>query len=70
MVIVHSFKQTDGTYPIGPLLFASDGNLYGTTDIGGTNNQGTIFRLTTNGTFTSLYSFGGTNTDGANCWAA
>jgi len=47
---------TDGQYPTGPLLQAADGNLYGTT-YGGGNGNGTIFRITTDGAFTSLHSF-------------
>jgi uncharacterized repeat protein (TIGR03803 family) len=41
------------------LLQGDDGGLYGTTSGGGTNNFGTVFRITTNGNFTSLYSFTG-----------
>jgi uncharacterized repeat protein (TIGR03803 family) len=43
----------------------SDGNFYGTTEAGGTNEVGTVFQISTGGTLTSLYSFIGTN-DGAN----
>ena len=46
-----------GGYPTAGLLEASDGNLYGTTEYGGTNGDGTIFRLTADGTLTTLYSF-------------
>ena len=35
----------------------SDGNFYGTTYEGGTNNVGTVFQISTNGALTSLYSF-------------
>jgi uncharacterized repeat protein (TIGR03803 family) len=35
----------DGIYPGGGLMQASDGNFYGVTFYGGTNNDGTIFRL-------------------------
>ena len=35
--------------------------LYGTTENGGANSRGTVFRITTNGTLTTLASFNGTN---------
>ena len=50
-----SFNSTNGAYPQGSLVQAGDGNLYGTTSSGGSNNGcGTVFRITTNGVFTSL----------------
>jgi uncharacterized repeat protein (TIGR03803 family) len=55
---LYSFTNgTDGADPVAGLTQASDGNLYGTTEIGGTNSYGAIFRITTNGIFTRLYSF-------------
>jgi uncharacterized repeat protein (TIGR03803 family) len=55
----------DGQSPQAALMEASDGALYGTTTAGGTDGDfGTIFRITTDGVFTSLASFNGTN--GAN----
>ena len=57
---------TDGENPAGQLLQARDGNLYGTTFAGGANciaensamtGCGTVFKITTGGQFTSLYSF-------------
>ena len=57
-----SFGGTNGAYPQAALLLASDGNFYGTTKSGGTyTNYGTVFKLTTNGTLTTLASFNGTN---------
>jgi uncharacterized repeat protein (TIGR03803 family) len=55
----------DGARPTAPLMQASDGNFYGTTSYGGTNEipAGTVFRISTNGTFTNLYYFTG-GTDG------
>jgi len=55
--------------PSAGLVSASDGTLYGTTQRGGTNNDGTVFRISTNGAFATLYSFTGGN-DGANPYAA
>ena len=54
----------DGAQPEAGLIFGSDGNLYGTTSAGGADGLGTVFKMTTAGTLTSLYSFSGTN--GAN----
>jgi len=66
---LYSFEGTnDGTNPHAGLVQGSDGNLYGTTGSGGTNNLGAVFKITTNGVLTSLYSFEGTN-DGANPYA-
>jgi len=47
----------DGRSPEGGVIQASDGNIYGMTYAGGTNNLGTIFRLTPDGTLTTLHSF-------------
>ena len=41
-----------------------DGNLYGTTEYGGTYDEGTVFQVTTAGAVTTLYSFTGEG-DGA-----
>jgi len=53
------FLSTYGYYPLGTLVQATDGNLYGTTQEGGTGGGlgGTIFRITLSGVFTSLYDF-------------
>jgi uncharacterized repeat protein (TIGR03803 family) len=59
------FNSTNGANPLGNLVQGVDGSIYGTTFYGGTNgNNGTVFRLTTNGTLTTLYQFSGN--DGAN----
>ena len=47
----------DGKTPNGRLVQADDGNLYGTTNTGGANGYGTVFRLTRGGALTTLYSF-------------
>jgi uncharacterized repeat protein (TIGR03803 family) len=58
---LYSFGGPDGSGPGGPgsasLIQAADGNLYGTTTTGGSNNGGTLYRLTTSGSLTTLYSF-------------
>jgi uncharacterized repeat protein (TIGR03803 family) len=70
---LHSFTYTDGAFPYAGLVKGKDGSLYGTTPWGGVNGAGlgTVFKITTGGAFTSLYSFTspsegllGTNSDG------
>jgi len=50
--------NSDGSTPNG-LVYGSDGNLYGTTSGGGTHGAGTVFKITTSGSFTTLVSFDG-----------
>jgi uncharacterized repeat protein (TIGR03803 family) len=51
----------DGSTPRAPLIQASDGNLYGSTYMGGVSSgstePGTLFRITTAGVLTTLYTF-------------
>ncbi|MBZ5705409.1 MAG: hypothetical protein LAN63_08650 [Acidobacteriia bacterium] len=54
---VVNFNAANGGDPNGPLVQGTDGNLYGTTFFGGANNGGTVYRITPNGTLTTLYSF-------------
>jgi uncharacterized repeat protein (TIGR03803 family) len=61
--------NTDGAQPDAGLILAGN-TLYGTTFIGGTANQGTVFAVNTDGTgFTNLHNFSAvpysTNSDGA-----
>jgi uncharacterized repeat protein (TIGR03803 family) len=62
LTTLHSFDASDGVSPYGSLLLASDGNFYGTATEGGacvfaTGGCGTIFSITPNGIFTTLYNF-------------
>jgi uncharacterized repeat protein (TIGR03803 family) len=56
---------TDGGNPQAGLVRGNDGNFYGTTQVGGTNGAGTVFRISPGGVYTNLYSFVGSPTDGA-----
>jgi uncharacterized repeat protein (TIGR03803 family) len=66
LTILHGFDYSDGANPAGGLIPASDGNLYGTTYSGGANATGTVYRITPQGVFTSLYSFSAQTSSGAN----
>src|ERR1700733_7938691 len=58
--VSYAFKGGgDGAIPAAGLIADGGGNLYGTTQLGGTANQGAVFELATNGTETVLYSFQG-----------
>lgn len=57
---------TDGTQPLGGVIFDLAGNVYGTTSLGGAFGFGTVFKLDPSGKETVLYSFKGLNVgDGA-----
>jgi uncharacterized repeat protein (TIGR03803 family) len=65
--VLYSFgaSPSDGTEPIAQLVQASDGNLYGTTEIGGAYGLGTVFKVTLDGVETVLYSFGANPLNGS-----
>jgi len=55
--LMHSFTKADGQSPYVGMIVGSDGALYGLTNLGGDNNRGVIFRITTDGSYSLLYSF-------------
>jgi uncharacterized repeat protein (TIGR03803 family) len=66
--VLYRFCETspscnDGAGPHATVLADRNGNLYGTTVGGGTNDSGTVFRLNPDGKERVLYSFAG-GTDG------
>jgi len=70
LTTLHSFTGPEGANPVG-LLQGSDGNFYGTTEYGGnlaagTNDEGkgTIFKMSADGTITTLHSFAGDDDGG------
>ncbi len=61
LTTIHTFCSqvacADGANPFAGLVQGSNGVLYGTTTSGGANNGGTIFEITPDGSFTTLYTF-------------
>ncbi len=56
---LYSFQcQPDGYGPTGTLTLDAEGNLYGTTESGGTYDEGTVFKISPQGVETVLHSFG------------
>lgn len=51
----------DGSRPMAGLVLGSDGDFYGTTPGGGASGYGTIFKITPEGSLTTLHSFDGTD---------
>ncbi len=59
--VIYSFAggSADGSTPYSGLVLGSDGNFYGTTGVGGSSSDGTIFQITPSGTETVLHNFTG-----------
>jgi uncharacterized repeat protein (TIGR03803 family) len=74
LTTIYSFTggASDGGFPHANLTQGADGNFYGSTHKVGLGNppfkNGTVFRVTTNGTLTTLVTFD--NTNGASPYAA
>jgi uncharacterized repeat protein (TIGR03803 family) len=75
--VVYSFQcgPNDGSGPYGDLIADSVGNLYGTTQFGGSSatpetlGYGTVFEVSATGTEAVLHSFAGPPTDGSQPYA-
>ncbi len=62
---LNDFDGTNGSAPLGSLIQSSDGELYGMTQVGGSNNAGVIFSFVpSSSTYTKLKDFG--SSSGAN----
>jgi uncharacterized repeat protein (TIGR03803 family) len=70
LTTLHSFDVSDGHFPDGGVIQATDGNFYGMAASGGAHSGGTLFRITSTGKLTTLYNFcsqggGSSCTDGS-----
>ena len=70
VTILHSFQDQsvtdDGSKPLSGLIQYTDGNFYGTTNLGGSASLGCAYKITSLGQITILYSFGSFIYDGLN----
>ena len=64
LTVLYAFSATDsnnvnadGAFPSGNLIVGSDGNFYGTTNYGGVNGVGVLYRITPAGALATVYSF-------------
>jgi len=64
-VLLSFAGSPDGRNPYAGLVMDAAGNLYGTTEFGGTSDLGTIFQIDTIGRQRVLHSFTGESTDGS-----
>ena len=63
--ILHTFTNTpDGGGPVAGMILDTSGNLYGTTNYGGTGQAGTIFKIDSSGSYSVLYNFQSNGTQG------
>jgi uncharacterized repeat protein (TIGR03803 family) len=67
LTTLHNFDGSENEMPLGALVQATDGNFYGTTRYGGGGNNcdsdscGSIFKITSSGTLTTVHSFDGSD---------
>lgn len=65
-IVLYSFAGSpDGRNPGAGLVMDVAGNLYGTTEFGGTSDLGTIFQIDASGQQQVLHNFTGDSTDGS-----
>ncbi|HLY06705.1 MAG TPA: choice-of-anchor tandem repeat GloVer-containing protein, partial [Rhizomicrobium sp.] len=63
LTVLHTFAGSDGQYPEHGVVRDKAGNLYGVTAFGGADDEGAVYEIAKDGTFSTLHSFSG-GTDG------
>jgi uncharacterized repeat protein (TIGR03803 family) len=62
LTVLYSFTNgTDGGLPYAPPVQGTDGNFYGTTSQYGSGGDGSVYKITPTGKFTTLYHFDSTH---------
>jgi uncharacterized repeat protein (TIGR03803 family) len=62
--VLHKFNFTDGRWPYGRVVLASNGSLYGTTSSGAAGEAGSVYRIKPNGKgFKTIVEFANTDTN-------
>jgi uncharacterized repeat protein (TIGR03803 family) len=60
LTVLHDFTGgDDGSFAYAPPIQGRDGKFYGTTQFGGTLGDGTVYRITPSGKFTTVHNFDG-----------
>jgi len=69
-IVKHPFTTSEGSDPMGtPMIVGS--TLYGTTNDGGTSNDGTVYKMdTASGAVITLHTFTGATSDGKFPWGS
>jgi uncharacterized repeat protein (TIGR03803 family) len=57
--VLHKFNGNDGSQPSGELLPDGQGNFYGVTSRGTTQNRGEVYKMAPDGSVTAVYVFSG-----------
>src|SRR5246500_2254191 len=61
-----NFNGSNGSYPYSGVSFDSQGNMYGTTQNGGTSGLGTVWKYTSSAGLTQLFNFSGSSSPSNN----
>jgi uncharacterized repeat protein (TIGR03803 family) len=63
-IVLHNFTGADGGRPWADLIPTPAGNFVGAASVGGSSDDGVVYKINPNGDFTVLHNFGGA--DGVN----
>jgi uncharacterized repeat protein (TIGR03803 family) len=62
LTTLYNFQNgDDGSYPVSPPILATDGNFYGVTSYANNQQWGAVYKITSAGQYTKIYTFDGTH---------